>query len=136
MIDGKIKLISGTQVSEITETSVCLSNGIRFEADLIVCATGYTSMNSWAADLMGQEVADKVGKCWRLGLNTPKDPDLWVGELRNMWKPTRQLGLWFHASNLYQSRHYSLYFAMQLKTRMEGLEIKVYDIPETHHLVQ
>ena len=77
-------------------------------------------MNSWAADLMGQEVADKVGKCWGLGSDTPKDPGPWVGELRNMWKPTNQPGLWFHGGNLHQSRHYSLYLAMQLKARMEG----------------
>jgi putative flavoprotein involved in K+ transport len=134
IIDGKIKLASGVEISEITETAVCLSDGTQLEADLIVYATGYTSMNSWAADLMGQEVADRVGKCWGLGSETPRDPGPWLGELRNMWKPTRQEGLWFHGGNLHQSRHYSLYLAMQLKARMEGLEIKVYDIPETHHL--
>ena len=133
IIDGKIKLASGNEVSEITETSVCLSDGTHIEADLIVYATGYTSMNSWAADLMGQDVADKVGKCWGLGSDTPRDPGPWLGELRNMWKPTRQEGLWFHGGNLHQSRHYS-HLAMQLKARMEGLAIKVYDVPETHHI--
>ena len=90
-------------------------------ADLIVFATGYGSMNGWAAELISQEVADKVGKCWGLGSDTTKDPGPWEGELRNMWKPTQQAGLWFHGGNLHLSRHYSQYLALQIKARMEGL---------------
>ena len=41
-------------------------------------------MNQWAAKLISQEVADKVGKCWGLGSGTTKDPGPWEGELRNM----------------------------------------------------
>lgn len=133
IIDGKIKLAAGSGVKEITETAVVLEDGRTLDADLIVYATGYGSMNGWAADLIGQDVADKVGKCWGLGSDTPKDPGPWLGELRNMWKPTQQDGLWFHGGNLHQSRHYSLYLAMQLKARMENLPIKVYGVPDTHH---
>ena len=133
IIDGKIKLAAGSGVKEITETAVVLEDGRTLDADLIVYGTGYGSMNGWAADLIGQDVADKVGKCWGLGSDTPKDPGPWLGELRNMWKPTQQDGLWFHGGNLHQSRHYSLYLAMQLKARMENLPIKVYGVPDTHH---
>jgi cation diffusion facilitator CzcD-associated flavoprotein CzcO len=45
-----------------------------------------------------------VGKCWGLGSDTPKDPGPWVGEQRNMWKPTQQDGLWFHGGNLHCQR--------------------------------
>ena len=74
-------------------------------------------MNGWAADLISQEVADTVGKVWGLGSDTTKDPGPWEGEQRNMWKPTQQEALWFHGGNLHQSRHYSLYLALQLKAR-------------------
>ncbi len=37
-------------------------------------------MNGWVADLVDQETADKVGKCWGLGSDTPKDPGPWEGE--------------------------------------------------------
>ena len=87
-----------------------------------------------AADLMGQEIADRVGKVWGLGSGTAKDPGPWEGEQRNMWKPTQQENLWFHGGNLHQSRHYSLYLALQLKARMEGLETPVYGLQEVHHL--
>jgi len=46
--------------------------------------------------------------------------------LRNMWKPTAQEGLWFQGGNLMQSRHFSLYLALQLKARYEGLQVSVY----------
>ena len=132
IIDGEIKLKAG-QVSEITETGVKLDDGTELPADLIVYATGYGSMNGWAADLISQEVADTVGKCWGLGSDTPKDPGPWEGEQRNMWKPTQVQSLWFHGGNLHQSRHYSLYLALQLKARKEGIPTPVYGLQEVHH---
>ncbi len=79
---------SGIGCEPPTETAVVLEDGTELPADVIVYATGYGSMNGWAADLIGQDVADKVGKCWGLGSDTTKDPGPWVGEQRNMWKPT------------------------------------------------
>ncbi|MEO8243614.1 MAG: NAD(P)/FAD-dependent oxidoreductase [bacterium] len=131
IIDGKIKLAHGN-VTEITEDAVVLDDGTVLPADVIVYATGYGSMNGWAADLIGQDVADKVGKCWGLGSATTKDPGPWMGEQRNMWKPTKQHGLWFHGGNLHQSRHYSQFLSLQLKARMEGIPTQVYGIPDTH----
>jgi putative flavoprotein involved in K+ transport len=133
IIDGKIKLAHGN-VREITEDAVVLEDGTILPADVIVYATGYGSMNGWAADLIGRDVADKVGKCWGLGSDTTKDPGPWVGEQRNMWKPTRQEALWFHGGNLHQSRHYSQFLSLQLKARMEGLPVEVYGMPETYHV--
>jgi putative flavoprotein involved in K+ transport len=131
--DGRIKLKSRVEVSRLTERSVVLSDGSELEADLVVYATGYGSMNGWAARLISPEVADKVGKCWGLGSGTAKDPGPWEGELRNMWKPTRQDALWFQGGNLAQARFYSLLLALQLKARLEGLQTPVYGLPEVHH---
>ncbi len=131
--DGRIKLAHG-QVHHLTEDSVVLADGTELPADVVVYATGYGSMNGWAADLIGQDVADKVGKVWGLGSDTPKDPGPWEGEQRNMWKPTQQPNLWFHGGNLHQSRHYSLYLALQLKARYEGMPTPVYGLQEVHHL--
>jgi putative flavoprotein involved in K+ transport len=133
IIDGKIILAHGN-VKEIVPDGVVLEDGTMLAADVIVYATGYGSMNGWAADLIGQDVADKVGKCWGLGSDTPKDPGPWVGEQRNMWKPTKQDALWFHGGNLHQSRHYSQFLSLQLKARMEGVGTPVYGLPETYHL--
>lgn len=131
--DGSVKLAHG-EVDRLTEDSVILADGTELPADVVVYATGFGSMNGWAADLIGQEVADKVGKVWGLGSGTTKDPGPWEGEQRNMWKPTQQENLWFHGGNLHQSRHYSLYLALQLKARYEGLATPVYGLQEVHHL--
>jgi putative flavoprotein involved in K+ transport len=126
IIDGRIGLKSNNTIARVNQRSVTLADGAELPADLLVCATGYGSMNQFAASLISPEVAERVGKCWGLGSGTKYDPGPWVGELRNMWKPTQQPGLWFHGGNLMQSRHYSLYLALQLKARMEGLPTPVY----------
>ncbi|HJD78164.1 MAG TPA: NAD(P)/FAD-dependent oxidoreductase [Corynebacterium pollutisoli] len=131
--EGKIPVRSGVSIDHVTSDSVVLTDGTELPADVIVLATGYGSMNGWAAQLISPEVADEVGRCWGLGSDTTKDPGPWEGELRNMWKPTQVEGLWFHGGNLHQSRHYSRYLALQLKARYEGMDTPVYDLAPVHH---
>ena len=134
IIDGKVKVKSGVTIARLKPGGVVLSDGAELPADVLVCATGYASMNGWAAKLISREVADKVGKCWGLGSDTKKDPGPWEGELRNMWKPTQQEALWFHGGNLHQSRHYSQFLSLQIKARMEGISTPVYGMTKPHHL--
>ena len=132
IIDGKIKLVGG-QVEEITLKGVKLADGAELLADVIVYATGYGSMNGWIADLIDAQTADKVGKVWGLGSDTPKDPGPWEGEQRNMWKPTQQEALWMNGGNLHQSRHYSQFLSLQLKARYEEIETPVYGLQPSFH---
>ena len=126
LADGKIKLKSGCEVDMIEPDGIVLSNGEKLPADLIVLATGYTSMDGWVAEIVSPEAAAKVGRVWGLGSDTTLDPGPWEGELRNMWKPTRLDGLWFHGGNIQQARYYSGILALQLKARMEGIDTTVY----------
>ena len=129
IISKQIKLKTRVGVSRLTENSVVLSDGSELPAELVVYATGYGTMDNWAAELISKDVADKVGQCWGIGSGTERDPGPWVGELRNMWAPTAQEGLWFHGGNLAQSRHFSRYVAIQMKARYEGLGTQVYRAP-------
>ncbi|HMN84943.1 MAG TPA: NAD(P)/FAD-dependent oxidoreductase [Bauldia sp.] len=122
---GEIAVRPG-EVREIREGSVVLTDGTEVPADLIVMATGYQTMDVLVARLVSREVADRVGHSWGYGSGFPGDPGPWEGEMRNLWKPTAQPGLWFHGGNLHLSRHYSLYLALQLKARYEGLPTPVY----------
>jgi putative flavoprotein involved in K+ transport len=131
IIDGKIKLASG-QVEEVTPDGVRLDDGRVIPADVIVYATGFSSMNGFVEDLCGRDMADKVGRCWGLGSDTTKDPGPWEGEERNMWKPTQQEAMWFHGGNLHQSRHYSQFLALQLKARQAGIPTPVYGLQKVH----
>ncbi len=132
IIDGGVKLAHG-QVARIAPDAVVLEDGTELPADVIVYATGYGSMNGWVAELIDRETADRVGLVWGLGSDTPKDPGPWEGEERAMWKPTQVPHLWMHGGNLHQSRHYSLYLALQLKARKEGIPTPVYGLQEVHH---
>ncbi|MEP1962276.1 NAD(P)-binding domain-containing protein [Tateyamaria sp.] len=133
IIDGEVKLKRG-QVTALDETGVVLDDGTHLDADLVVYATGYNSMNGWVSDLIGQETADQLGKVWGLGSDTTKDPGPWEGEQRNMWKPTQISNLWMHGGNLHQSRHYSQFLSLQIKARMEGIPTPVYGLQQVHHL--
>ncbi|XP_021300579.1 uncharacterized protein LOC110428987 [Herrania umbratica] len=130
--NGDIELRRG-EIAEVVADGVVLTDGSRIESDVLVYATGYRSMIRLAADVLGDEVADRVGRVWGLGSGTAKDPGPWEGEERNMWKPTQQRNLWFQGGNLQQARFYSLLLALQLKARQEGIDTPVYALPESHH---
>jgi putative flavoprotein involved in K+ transport len=125
VIDGRIQLRSGVEIGHIDERGLCFSDGSRLDADVIIYATGFGSMEQWVERLISPEVAEKVGRCWGYGSGCKGDPGPWSGELRNMWKPTPQEGLWFMGGNLQQCRMFSRFLAQQLKARYEGLGVQV-----------
>ena len=129
IINGEIGVRSGVEVAELRDRSVVLTDDFELPADLVVQATGYVSLNVTAAKLISPEVGEEIGACWGLGSGTKGDPGPWEGELRNMWKPTRQKGLWLHGGNLHLSRHYSKYVALQIKARQVGVPTPVFGAP-------
>jgi putative flavoprotein involved in K+ transport len=124
--NGTIRLVSNVGVERIEADGIVVTDGRKIACDAIICATGFGSMDQQVADLISPEVAAKVGKAWGYGSGTTNDPGPWEGEIRNMWKPTAQEGLWFHGGNLAQSRFYSRFLALQLKARQAGLPVRVY----------
>jgi len=82
-------------------------------AELVVLATGYLGQEHLVRRLFGDAVADRVGPVW--GFDEAEQ------ELRNMWMPTRQPGLWFNAGSFAQCRIYSKVLALQIKAREAGL---------------
>lgn len=46
LIDGKIKLKSGAQLKEFTETGLKFEDGSEMNVDVVVFATGYVSASS------------------------------------------------------------------------------------------
>jgi putative flavoprotein involved in K+ transport len=124
--NGSIKLKSRVHATRIERSSVVLSDGSRLDADYIVYATGFRPMNELVAKLVSPEVAESVGRVYGYGSGLDGDPGPWEGELRNMWKPTRQPGLWFHGGNFQMARFHSRFLALQLKAQFEGLAVDVY----------
>jgi putative flavoprotein involved in K+ transport len=127
LVSGEIALRAPARIERIEPDAVVLDSGEMLPADLIVYATGFDPMERWIEELISPEVASRVGPVWGLGSGTAKDPGPWAGELRNMWKPTRQEGLWLQGGNLVQARFYSRLLAMQIKAHMEGIPTPVHD---------
>lgn len=124
--DGRIKVRSGVTIERIDEDGLVLSDGSHERADRIIYATGFGDMKQWVARLINPDVAERIGKTWGYGSGFPGDPGPWEGEMKNLWKPTPEPGLWFMAGNLAMARSYSQYLGLQLKARYEGLPVEPY----------
>ena len=107
IVNGDISVIQYADIDSFVDNGAQLSSGELAPADLVVLATGYMGQDYLVRGLFGDTTAGRVGKVW--GLN----PD--TNELRNMWMPTGQPGLWFTAGSLSQCRIYSKYLAMQIQ---------------------
>ncbi|CAE8647118.1 unnamed protein product, partial [Polarella glacialis] len=124
LIDGRVSLQPRAEIAEVRPRTVVLTNGTELACDMLVLATGYKGMTDWLTKLISPETAKAVGPIWGLGSGLRGDPGPYDGELRNMWKPTAQPGLWFHGGNIKLSRFFSLHLALQLKARYEKLPVK------------
>ena len=118
VMNGEIEVRSGVGVDQLNSQGLMLSDGSHLTSDAIIYATGFGSMEEWVARLIDAETAEKIGRCWGYGSGYRGDPGPWEGELRNMWKPTAQAGLWFMGGNLAQVRMYSHYLALQIRNAL------------------
>ncbi|HKH01963.1 MAG TPA: monooxygenase, partial [Bradyrhizobium sp.] len=109
---GEIKLIQFSDIDAFVAEGARLRSGETLAADLIVLATGYKGQEHLVRKLFGDGVAQRVGPIWGFGEGQ---------ELRNMYTPTAQPGLWFIAGSLAQCRINSKYLALQIKAIEEGL---------------
>lgn len=130
IIDGKLKVASGSGIAKLVSDGLVLEDGRTIPADAIIYATGFGFMEGWIAELASDAVARKVGLVGGFGSGGPRDPAPWMGELRNMYKPTHQEGLWIQCSLIPAARFYSHFTALQLKARMEGIATPVYGLPD------
>jgi len=112
IVDGRIGLLQYDTIDRFEADGVVLKDGTKKPLDVVVVATGYESQQEFVRATLGNGVAERIGPVW--GFNEG-------GELRNMWGPTPQEGLWFTAGSLAQCRIYSRYLALQIKAREDGL---------------
>ena len=104
--EEKIKLIQNASIDTFTADGLTLKDGEKIPADVVILATGYKPQEHLVAKLFGQEIADRVGPIWGYGDGL---------ELRNMYRPTGQPGLWMIAGSFAQCRINSKYLALQIK---------------------
>ena len=70
---GKVGLRSGSSASiaRLDGDAVLLESGERLAADLLVYATGYSSMQNFVRDIVSPSVAEAVGPVWGYGSGAP-----------------------------------------------------------------
>jgi putative flavoprotein involved in K+ transport len=112
IIDGEIGLLQYDRIERFVAGGALLEDGSVRPADLIVLATGFLSPEVVVAQLLGDDIAKKIGPVWGF------DAD---GEMSNMWKRTPQEGLWFVGGSFANCRTYSRYVAIHIKAIEEGL---------------
>lgn len=112
IVQGKIGLLQWDDVDRFVPRGARLKDGCVVPAELLVLATGYKNQQDVVRACLNDEVADRIGPVWGFDAG---------GELRNMWQPTAQPGLWFTAGSLAQCRIYSRYLALQIKAREEAI---------------
>ncbi len=127
IIDGRIAVRSGVSVAAIREHSVILSDGAELPADLIVYATGYKKLAT-LNEVLPDDIVRKLGPVGGIGSGVRSDQGPWEGETRNIWKPTKQPGLWLHNGNFGLMRFFSRLLALQIKARHVGLPTPVYGL--------
>jgi len=113
IVNGDVGLLQTDDAERFVEGGLLMKDGTLHEADLVITATGYEPPASEVARLLGQEVADRIGPIWGL--------DERDAELRNMYKPTAQPGLWFVAGGFAQGRVWTRFIALQIAARERGL---------------
>ena len=124
IIEGKIPLVQWADVERFVPEGALMRDGRVLPADLLVLATGYRGLPDLVRDLLGDDVADRVGPIWDFGED---------GELRSMFRRTGQKGLWFTAGSLAMSRIFSKFLALQIKACEAGLIAPEAPAPEPMH---
>ena len=77
IIDGKIKLKSGSPIKKFTETGVIFEDGSKLDADVFNFATGYGDPRNPMRDILGPELGKKLTPVWGI------DEE---GEIQSAWK--------------------------------------------------
>jgi hypothetical protein len=111
-VSGDVGLLQYEDIDRLTADGALMKSGRIEKADLLITTTGYQNQQEVVREILGDQIADKVGVIWDVDAS---------GELANMFKPTPQAGLWFIGGGFAHARLYSHYLALQIRAREAGL---------------
>lgn len=104
IIDGKIKIKNGTQISGFTKTGLAFEDGSTVDADVVLYATGFSDARDPIRKIVSQEVGAQLPPIWGLDAE---------GELRGTWRELGTPGLWYMMGNLAWCRFFSKHVALR-----------------------
>ncbi|KAJ8468201.1 hypothetical protein ONZ45_g17330 [Pleurotus djamor] len=106
IIDGKIKLKSGTQIESFTKTGLKFTDGSELPADVVLFATGFASAGKAMEVITDKEISSRVGQIWSLNEE---------GEIYGSWRDLGVPNMWFMNGNLALCRFHSKHLALHSK---------------------
>jgi putative flavoprotein involved in K+ transport len=112
IIEGQIGLLHYEDIDRFVSEGAQMKDGSLEAADLVLIATGYRRPEDVISEMLGKEIAEKIGPVWGMAED---------GEMCNMYKPTPQRGLWFIGGGFAQGRIWSHYLALQVKAHLAGI---------------
>ncbi|KAK9780235.1 hypothetical protein SCAR479_02872 [Seiridium cardinale] len=119
IIDGRIKIRrSEGGVKSLHANGLTLSDDTSVDADVVVLATGFHRSVVDVKDIMGEDIAKKVGRLTRLDKEQER-----VGT----WRPTGVPGFWYMTGSFIWCRQYSLALALQIAAVEHGFNKTHYD---------
>lgn len=118
--DGKVSVLQTRNMDRFVEGGLRMSDGSTIGCDLVVLATGFKNMQEGIRELVGDDVANRLGPIWGF------DDD---HTMKNMWRQTVQEGLWITGGALLDARLYSRFLAIEIKAALEGILPKKSQLP-------
>jgi hypothetical protein len=109
---GAIGVVQARDTDRFTPDGLRLADGSEIPCDLVVLATGYENQQEVLRHLVGDEIADRVGRVWGF------DDGHFMA---NMWRRTAQPGLWIMGGAMNESRLWSRFLALQIRADLNGL---------------
>lgn len=112
IIDGRVRMKPAVEVERFTPNGVVYTDGTSEDADAVILATGYGNVREIIGTLFGEEVRERCTDIW--GVDDGN-------EIRGLWRPTGQDGLWVMGGNLMLVRQQARVLALQLRAAESGL---------------
>ncbi|PCH39605.1 FAD/NAD(P)-binding domain-containing protein [Wolfiporia cocos MD-104 SS10] len=109
---GQVKVKSGVEIKNLTESGVVFTDGSELPADLVVFATGWHEPRTTLREICGAEVIDRTSEAWGM------DEE---GEIKGICRPTGHPGLWYAVGDFATARFHSKLLALQLKAIQIGM---------------
>lgn len=109
--DGRVKLKSGVELTEVRGNTAVFSDGTEMDVDLILFATGYEQLWEHMRSALGP-AANTITKVYGRADD---------GEYANVWRRSDQPGLWFGTGFVGMVRFHSKFMTLLIKAIEEGI---------------
>jgi len=110
--EKKIKLKQGHEITKLTKDGVLFDDGEEIKADIVVFATGYSSMRETVRRVISDDVANRIGPCWGADAQ---------GEIPGVWRNSGADNFYLMCGNMFQARCFSKHVALQIQMTELGL---------------